>query len=980
MLRLCLLACVAVSSVMAASEYRGQVSFGKVPVPGALITVARGAQKFTVISDARGFYQFKDLSDGTWSVEIQMTCFRTIKEDVVISSATAPGDWQLHLLPLDQVQFDQTQATVLPHDQVQAAPSSSGAKPNPSEGLLINGSTNNGAASIFGQAAGFGNNRSNGRRLYNGGLGMVLDNSTLDAKPYSLTGQDIAKPSYNRLEGLLSLGGPLRIPHVLKRGPDFALNYQWTRGKNVTTQPALVPTAAQRSGAASQIPESRISPQATALLGLYPLPNFASGTGYNYQTPLTSNTHQDALQMRASETLGRRDQIFGNFALQSIRMDASTLFRFLDVTDSLGLAAKANWAHEFSERLYLKLGYQFSRYSVQVKPYFADRENISGLAGISGNNQEPVNWGPPTLTFASGIASLSDVQSSDNHNQTDGLSYAMFVNHQNHNFLLGGDLRREQFNVLSQQDPRGTFTFTGAATGSDFGDFLLGIPDTSSIAFGNADKYFRGSIYDVYVTDDWRIGPALTVNAGLRWDYGAPITELYNRLVNLDLGAGFSAAAPVVASDPVGAITGQGYPHSLLQPDKSGFEPRIGVAWRQLSGSSLVIRAGYGIYYNTSVYQSIALQMGQQPPLSKTVRVQNSSNNPLTLANGFLSPAGVTANTFAVDPNFQVGYAQNWQFSVQRDLPGSLQMTATYLGIKGTHATQDFLPNTYPVGSVNPCPACPAGFSYLTSNANSSREAGTIQLRRRLHRGLTATLQYTFSKSIDDAAVLGGGGGSQANAQSNANSGGSQSAATSAANPLTFAVAQNWLDLGAERGLSSFDQRHLLNVAFQYTTGMGLRGGTLLSGWRGALFKEWTFGTDITASSGLPLTPVYLVAVPGTGVTGTIRPDYTGAPLYDAPVGGYLNPGAYAAPLAGQWGNAGRNTIEGPSQFSLNASLGRTFRLTDHFNLDMRLDATNALNHVNYTTWGTTINSPQFGLPVAANAMRSVQTTVRLRF
>jgi hypothetical protein len=209
------------------------------------------------------------------------------------------------------------------------------------------------------------------------------------------------------------------------------------------------------------------------------------------------------------------------------------------------------------------------------------------------------------------------------------------------------------------------FTFTGGATGSDFADFLLGIPDTSSIAFGNADKYFRESVYDAFLNDDWRISPELTLNAGVRWEYGAPITELYGRLVNLDIAPGFAAAAPVVANDPAGTLTGpltgQPYPSSLVRPDKRGFEPRVGIAWRPISGSSTVVRAGYGIYYDTSVYQTIAVQMAQQPPLSKSLSVQNSPADPLTLANGFIASPSITGNTFAIDPNFHAGYAQNWQ-------------------------------------------------------------------------------------------------------------------------------------------------------------------------------------------------------------------------------------------------------------------------------------------------------------------------------
>jgi hypothetical protein len=154
----------------------------------------------------------------------------------------------------------------------------------------------------------------------------------------------------------------------------------------------------------------------------------------------------------------------------------------------------------------------------------------------------------------------------------------------------------------------------------------------------------------------------------------------------------------------------------------------------------------------------------------------------------------------------------------------------------------------------------------------------------------------------------------------------------------------------------------------------------LVNGWKGALFKEWTIASQITAASGMPLTPVDFAAVAGTGVTGSIRPDYTGAPLYNPPAGLYLNPAAYAAPQAGQWGNAGRNSITGPSQFGLNASLGRIFQMSERFSLDFRVDATNALNHVTFPSWNTTVTSAQFGLPNPANSMRSVQTSVRLRF
>ena len=498
----------------------------------------------------------------------------------------------------------------------------------------------------------------------------------------------------------------------------------------------------------------------------------------------------------------------------------------------------------------------------------------------------------------------------------------------------------------------------------------------------------------LYFTDDWRIQSNLTINAGLRWEYGAPITEIHGRLVNLDVVPGYTAVAPVLGSDPIGSLTGSHYPSSLIRPDKRGFEPRVGLSWRPIPASTIVVRAGYGIYDDTSVYQTSVLQLAQQAPLSKSLSVENSAVCPLTLANGFEPCSSITANTFAVDPNFRVGYAQTWQLSIQRDLPGALQMTAAYLGIKGTRGVQQFLPNTYPIGAVNPCPSCPAGFVYQASGGDSTRQAGQIQMRRRLRSGFTASLLYTYSKSIDDDAMLGGqghvlassqtaapsGGQGQSSGQGSGQGGTGTTATTSQSAATTSAIAQNWLNLHAERSLSSFDQRHLLNLQAQYTSGEGLGGGTLMSGWPGRLLKEWTVVGTAVVGSGLPETPVYLAAVPGTGITGPIRPDPTGAAISASSGSQHLNPAAYSAPLPGQWGTAGRNSITGPNQFSLDSSVARTFRPSARFYFDLKVSATNMLNHPVFTGWNTTVNSTQFGLPLAPNPMRSLETQLRLRF
>jgi hypothetical protein len=987
-----------------ASEQHGLVTFGGLPVPGATVTASQGDKKLVAISDANGAYSFPELADGLWTIQVQMLGFSTIKDEITVAPEAKPATWELKMLPLDQIHAE-TQLAARPQPpppppSTPAEPQKPEAKPPASEaepardemaqraadGLLINGSQNNGASSPFALFPAFGNNRNGSRSLYNGGLAIFEDSSVWDARQFSFTGQNTPKYPFNHFNASVYFGGPLKIPHLLKNGPNFFIGYTWMRNRNDNVGTALMPTQAQRDGDVSPsilIPKSQISPQALALLSLYPLPNFGGGGAYNYQIPLVGVTHDDRLNSRWNKSVNRNNQLSGIFAFQSTRQDNPNVFGFLDTTDTLGLTTSVNWFHRLAPGWFATFGYQFSRQSVGITPYFENRPNgdISGLAGIAGNDQNPLDWGPPNLVFSSGIQGLTDAEQASNHNETNAVSASFFWNRSRHNFQFGADFKKQQFNVLGQNAGRGTFTFIGTAPGSDFADFLLGVPDTAYVAFGNADKYFRDNLYDAYITDDWRISSAFTLNAGVRWEYGSPITELYGRLVNLDVVPGFSNEAPVVASTPVGALTGLHYPDSLIHADKRAFEPRVGIAWRPLPASSLVIRAGYGVYYDTSVYQTLATQMSQQFPLSKSLNVQNTPANPLTLADGFNASPATTPNTFGIDPNFRPGYAQNWQVSVQRDLPGSLQMTATYLGIKGPHGTQEFLPNTYPADGVNPCPACPSGYLYVTSNGNSTREAGSIQLRRRLHSGFTAALQYTFAKAIDDDAVLGGAGAVTSTSPS-ASIGAAGAGSSAASTPRGLLVAQNWLDLSAERSLSTFDQRHLLSATVQYTTGMGLSGGALLNGWRGTLFKGWMFTTTIAAGSGLPLTPVYLAPEQGTGVTNALRPDYTGAPLYNAKPGLSLNPDAYAEPAPGQFGNAGRDSIIGPSQFSLNASAGRTFRLTDRLSGDLRIDSTNPLNHVTYTSWNTTFGNTQFGLPPpgSANAMRSLIIGFIVRF
>jgi hypothetical protein len=269
---------------------------------------------------------------------------------------------------------------------------------------------------------------------------------------------------------------------------------------------------------------------------------------------------------------------------------------------------------------------------------------------------------------------------------------------------------------------------------------------------------------------------------------------------------------------------------------------------------------------------------------------------------------------------------------------------------------QQFVPNTYPAGAVNPCVTCPSGFRYLTSGGRSIRNAGQVQLRRRLRNGLTASVQYTLAKAMDNAAAFGG------------------------ASLEGGVLAQNWLDLDAEYARSSFDRRHEVVAQVEYTTGAGITGGALLDGWKGRLLKDWSITGQLTTGSGTPLTPIFFSPTGRTGIIGGTRPSLTGAPIDQAPAGSYANPDAFTAPAPGEWGTAARNSITGPALYSFNAAIARTFRLKDRYTIDWRIDAMNVLNRVTYTSVNTQINSPQFGLPSRNNDMRKLRSSIRVGF
>lgn len=1163
-----LAAWIAVAGLMAA-EHHGTIKFGGLPVPGATVTASKGDKKLATTTDENGRYAFADLSDGAWTIEVEMLGFAKLSNEVGIAFDAPAPEWNLKFLPMSAIMAPPAAPAAAPKPAPATSAAASAAAPvatpdkpaaaaetpapvtaaapkpaangsaargqqanagrgtpggrgqNGANGgrpsllaaagfqrvdvnssgdsaaapdtgmaasemadlsnsadpsLLVSGSVSrgldmpqgndwfggpggrmdgmgggpdgmNGMNAAGGDGAGggrggagggrggpggmagggggmpgggfpgfggrggggpggggrggrggdrgagrggpmgragvasFGNGRRDRRMQYNGNAAFTLDNSALDARSYSINGQDTAKPGYAKGRGSFMFGGPLKIPKLLdgQKGT-FTINYQMARARNGATSTQTMPTLLERTGDFSQsigaqgpvtifdpltaspfpgnvIPANRINPASLALLKFYPNPN-APGYKQNYQAAITTVNNSDNLNSRLNQTIGKKDRLNGGIGYMGSNNTTPNIFNFVDTGAGRNITANVAWSHNFTTRVINSLRYNFSRSRNLSSPFFANKENIAAELGITGTSQAPLNWGPPSLSFTNYFG-LSDGAASLTRNQTSGIGDSLIWVKGVHNLTFGMDYRRQQINRASDPNARGQFTFTGASTadlvngvaatgtGFDLASFLLGRPDTSALRYGNSNLYFRTAAYDVYMTDDWRLSQKFSLNFGVRWDYQSPITELYNRLVNLDVAPGYAAIAQVEPGQS-GPYSGA-LPASLVKPDKNNISPRIGFAWRPLTKGTLVVRGGYGTYYNSSVYNTIANNMAQQPPFAQSFNVATTAlplSVPMTQYFSYITGQNQLTNTYAIDPNYRIGYAQMWQISVQQDLGHSLVGTLTYNGTKGTNLDQTILPNSAPSGAK--ANGLPSGYLYEQSNGNSIYHGASFQLQRRFRNGVSANAIYTHSKAIDNAVQ-----------------------------------AQNYLDTSAERALSSSSRPNVLNLNWQYSTAVGRGGGMLIQGWKGVLLKDWTLTNAISVGSGMPLTPTVggvRATTTGTGITGSLRADATGLPVNDAAAGQPFNYLAFTAPLAGQWGNAGRNTITGPTQFSLNGSLGRTFRVTERKSIDLRFDATNALNHVTFRSFNTTIGSNNLGLLSNPSNMRSMSATLRFRF
>jgi trimeric autotransporter adhesin len=797
------------------------------------------------------------------------------------------------------------------------------------------------------------------------------------------------------------------VPTLAERGGDFSGLTQTVGG--VATQVTLYDPATGQPFANNKIP---ISPQASALLNYYPAPNIAATgrQGYNYQTITTAGNNAATAALRFVRNFGqnsgfgnRRQQRSGPATLrQNINFNGSYSHSAADnrniflplggasETDGYGITAGYTIGYG---RLTNNASVNWNRSHSTLRNYFTDVSDP--LVGTGINVPKPVIGANPGIYFGlpavniSNFTALNQALPSDAINQTISFSDFVSYSHKKHNMRFGMDIRRVHADAIGGTSASstgapvgsvGSFTFTGYATqnpatactpsttvtcpvvspsGYGLADFLLGLPQQSAIQAANQKDYLRANIYDWYAQDDWRVLPNLTLNYGVRYEYFSPYIEKDNRLVNLNHNADFTMVSPVCPVAIAGGC-GAGTVRSLVNPDRTMYSPRLGFAYRPKMKmfKELVVRGGYGINYNTGQFASFANKLSAQTPFAVTqtniIGQPGCTPATMTLANGFGCSTTQVQNNYAVNQFYRLGHVQVWNIDIQRTLPMGIVANIGYNGAKGGDLDIVRAPNRT-VGGVLNSSAQP--FNYEDSLGYSRFEQLSINVRKRLEKGVSLQATYHYGHSIDNASSIGG----------------------SAAVP-----AQNDQDLNAEEGNSSFDVRHqvtgnwVLELPFGPNRAFLSKGGA----WS-RMMDGFSLSGDFTFATGTYYTPHYVstVAETATGSNNSLRPDRVSSqPIQgNGTILNWFNAAAFMAPAHG-FGTASRGSIEGPGIVVADASLSRTVPLGETRSFEARVTATNVFNTVQYSGIDTTLNSQTFGQVTSAAAMRRLTLLARFRF
>ena len=833
-----------------------------------------------------------------------------------------------------------------------------------------------------------------------------FSSSALDAKPYSLDGGETPDPDYVSWNSGLSLGGPLPgsdstpgISFTRRRRSFFFVNVETSWGQQLQSQYASVPTALERQGDFSQtayrsgplsgtsvqlfdptsgealpnarLSSSQINPTALAMLEFLPLPN-RTDPFLNFLNQQSLDNSRTSVNTRLMYSLSESLRLSGGYSLNRTRADSFNVFpdlggsrggRGQNVTLSLNQTFRPGLLHN------PRVVWNRNR-NENLNP-FANQRDISAELGIQNTSKDPIDYGLPTIAFTN-YSSLNDGSSSFSVRESNQISDSVRWTKAGHFFRVGGELSWNRWNRLDNPLGAGSQTFAGVATslysgrlpvvgtGYDFADFLLGAAQSSRIQYGNTDHYLRNREFALFLNDNWRMHSRLTLQWGVRYQFFEPLVERYNRLANLDVAAGFTAAETVIPEGS-GSFSGS-FTRALVENDRNNLAPRIALAYRLRSGKMpSVLRANYGVFYPDESYGFFANELISQPPFGFAVQTTVSGRDFLDIQSAFTEQfAEDVANTYAVDPNFRLPAVQTWNFSWQQTLPRNFFLSLGYAGSRGTGLELLRAPNRLSDGQSRIVDT--AQFLYLTPGGSSAFHGLQILAMRRMRSGFSLNAQYEFGKSLDNASTLAGG---------------------------NRIVAQNDDDLDSEWGRSSIDQRHRLRLGSFWELPFGDRHRWFRdSGIWKTILSNWFATSNFSANSGRPFSARVLgnqINNSGSASQASERASSTGQaislPSSRRSSLEWFNTAAFRLPDSGTFGDTGRNTIEGPGSWTLDLNLARSIPLKNEGQrILIVMTSSNLFNHVNFTGLDTVVNSRGFGQVTSVGQTRRIQLSFRFMF
>jgi len=711
------------------------------------------------------------------------------------------------------------------------------------------------------------------------------------------------------------------------------------------------------------IPADRISPFAKAYKQFIPQPVPGAPAPFNFVGTALTIQKDAKFDVRLDWVGSEKNKLFGRFSYSNSTLDNVSPLPFAGTEIPLRVRnTSVGWTHNFSPRLVNEVRFGIDDVIVENSAPLngASNPNFGQVLGLANLNSTPACNGLTDVQMtgysAFGGSSSCEVPHNNDPIYSDNVSYQRGK----HFLTFGGQLRQVREDDTVSFSTIGFFLFTGQYSGNGAADFVLGDPVNAQGASWTGPMERRGWWPDLYFNDDFKVTRNFTLNYGVRWQYTQPLTELHNRIEQIDFATGGIQVA------------GQGgVSRGLITPHKKDFAPRLGLAWAPFGSTNWAVRSSYGMYYARLPGNEWAWQGISVPFLTATSATSDANIPTIDLSKLFpsvsvsdpnaivaaLAASGSQASMFNLADRNGDAYLQQWTASVEHTLPWGIFTQAAYVGSKGTHLSkrvdQNVAPlpaptDLRPVQERRPLPQ----FGFIlnsTGIANSSYHGLQLTARKAYSSGLVFQASYTYGHCIDEDSYDG-------------------------------KATRNYYLANLDRGRCIMDTRH----RFVYSMVYDLPFGKNFKGVAQQALGGWQFNTILAIQTGLPFTLVTESDPSNTGAIFGPRPQQIcqngNLSASQRTVNRWFDTSCFVLPANDTYGNDAAQNMDGPSDKVLSLALNKTFRLTEAANLQFRAEAFNALNHPNFGRPNADVQSPSFGRISSAGPGRQMQFALKFMF